>query len=173
MSDSLVAGPADHVALSVADFEAMTEWYKKAFGLHEDVADRLDLPEVGIKGSLLMGPNGFRLEILSREGSERHSGGHTDPTAAVLDRGYLHWGFLVSDLDIALDRLEAAGAKVTHPKDELPSHNVRFAIFEDPEGNMIEIIQPVAGNPHAAGRWSRLRYHQAVNGIAAELSDDE
>lgn len=173
MSDSLVAGPADHLALSVADFEGMTEWYKTTFGLCEDVADRLDIPEVGIKGSLLMGPNGFRLEILSREGSQRHSGGHTDPTAAVLDRGYLHWGFLVSDLDTALDRLEAAGAKVTHPKDTLPSHNVRFAIFEDPEGNMIEIIEPVAGNPNAAGRWSRLRYHQAVNGVTAELGDDE
>ena len=134
MSDSLVAGPADHVAISVADFEGMTEWYKTTFGLREDVRDRLDIPEAGIKGSLLMGPNGFRLEILSREGSERHSGGHKDPVAAVLDRGYLHWGFLVADLDTALDRLEAAGAKVTHPKDELRSHNVRFAIFEDPGG---------------------------------------
>lgn len=171
MSDSLVAGPADHMAISVADFEGMTAWYKTTFGLTEDVADRLDIPSVGIKGSLLMGPNGFRLEILSREGSERHSGGHEDPTAAVLDQGYLHWGFLVTDLDTALERLEAAGAKVTHPKDELPSHNVLFAIFEDPEGNMIEIIEPVPGNPTAAGRWSRLRYHQAVNGVTAELAD--
>ncbi|MGH7863279.1 MAG: VOC family protein [Candidatus Dormibacteraceae bacterium] len=173
MNDSLVAGPADHLAISVADFEGMTDWYKKTFGLREDVADRLDIPEVGIKGSLLMGPNGFRLEILWREGSQRHSGGHSDPTAAVLDRGYLHWGFLVSDLETALDRLGAAGAKITHPKDTLPSHNVRFAIFEDPEGNMIEIIEPVAGNPNAAGRWSRLRYHQAVNGVTTELDDDD
>lgn len=173
MHDSLVAGPADHMAISVADFEGMTEWYRTTFGLREDPADRLDLPAVGIKGSLLMGPNGFRLEILSRTGSVRHSGGHTDPTAAVLDQGYLHWGFLVSDLDSALARLQAAGAKVTHPKDELPSHNVLFAIFEDPEGNMIEIIQPVAGNPDAAGRWSRLRYHQGLNGVTAELDDGE
>ncbi|HEX3803107.1 MAG TPA: VOC family protein [Solirubrobacteraceae bacterium] len=173
MSDSLVAGPADHVAISVANFEAMTEWYKTTFGLTEDLADRLDIPAAGIKGSLLMGPNGFRLEILSREGSVKHSGGHQDPTAAVLDQGYLHWGFLVSDLDAALARLEASGAKVTHPKDELPSHNVLFAIFEDPEGNMIEVIQPVPGNPDAAGRWSRLRYHQAINGVTAELSDED
>jgi catechol 2,3-dioxygenase-like lactoylglutathione lyase family enzyme len=172
MSESLVAGPADHMAISVADFEGMTEWYKTAFGLTEDLADRLDIPEAGIRGALLMGPNGFRLEILSREGSVRRSGGHPNPTAAVLDQGYLHWGFLVADLDAALARLEAAGAKVTHAKDELPSHNVLFAIFEDPEGNMIEIIEPVPGNPNAAGRWSRLRYHQAINGVTAELSED-
>ena len=173
MSDSLVAGPADHVAISVVDFEGMTEWYKTTFGLAEDRADRLDIPSAGVKGSLLMGPNGFRLEILSREGSVKPSGGPKDPTAAVQDPGYLHWGFLVTDLDAALVRLEAAGATITHPKDGLPSHNVLFAIFEDPEGNMIEIIQPVPGNPDAAGRWSRLRYHQAVNGVTAELGDDD
>jgi catechol 2,3-dioxygenase-like lactoylglutathione lyase family enzyme len=169
MTESLVAGPADHVCISVADFEGMTQWYKETFGLEEDLADRLDIPEAGIKGSLLMGPNGFRLEILSRTGSVRHSGGHADPVMAVLDQGYLHWGFLVTDLDAALTRLESAGAKITYPKDKLLSHNVLFAIFEDPEGNMIEVIEPVAGNPEAAGRWSRLRYHQGVHGISAEL----
>ncbi len=171
MTDSLVAGPADHMCISVADFEGMVKWYKETFGLDEDVADRFEVPESQIKGALLMGPNGFRIEILWREGSVRHSGGHTDPVAAVLDQGYLHWGFLVADLDAALVRIQAAGAKITHPKAEMASHNVLFAIFEDPEGNNIEVIQPVAGNQNAAGRWSRLRYHQGVNGVTAELDD--
>lgn len=165
MSDSVVAGPVDHVAISVADLEGMTEWYKRALGLEEDIADRMAIPEQGVRGSLLMGPRGFRLEILSRPDSTRRDPPHTDTIEALRDQGYHHWGFLVADLDAALARLQAAGATLVHRKAELASHNALFAIVADPEGNMIEPIQPVAGDPDAAGAWSRLRYHQAVHGL--------
>jgi lactoylglutathione lyase len=167
--ESVVAGPADHTALSVADFEGMTEWYKRALGLQEDLADRFEVPAEGVRGALLMGPNGFRIEILARPDSARPGGGHENPTVALRDQGYHHWGFLVADLEAALAHLEAVGAKVVHPHDEMASHNVHFAMIADPEGNMIEVIQPVPGDPDAAGRWSRLRYHQAVHGVRSEL----
>lgn len=169
MGYSVVAGPSDHMAISVADFDGMTEWYKAALGLEEDPADRFEVPSEGVRGSLLMGPNGFRIEILARPNSARHGGGHPNPTAALLDQGYHHWGFLTADLDEALAHLQSVGAKVVHQKDEMPSHNVLFAMITDPEGNMIEVIQPVPGDPDAAGRWSRLRYHQAINGVTSEL----
>lgn len=169
MAISVVAGPSDHMALSVDDFEGMTEWYKEALGLEEDLADRFEVPGEGVKGSLLMGPNGFRIEILARPNSERHGGGHPDPTTALLDQGYHHWGFLTADLDGALAHLQSVGASVVHPKDEMPTHNVLFAMIADPEGNMIEVIQPVPGDPEAAGKWSRLRYHQSINGVTSEL----
>jgi catechol 2,3-dioxygenase-like lactoylglutathione lyase family enzyme len=172
MRDSVVAGPADHVAISVSDFEGMTEWYKEALGLEEDLVDRFEVPSEGVKGSLLMGPNGFRIEVLARPKSVRRTGGYEDPTTALLDQGYHHWGFLVADLDSALAHLVSVGAAVVHPKDEMPTHNVLFAMIADPEGNMIEVIQPVPGDPDAAGRWSRLRYHQSVNGVTSELPAD-
>ena len=85
MSESLVAGPADHMAISVADFEGMTEWYKTTFGLKEDVADRLNIPEAGIKGSLLMGPNGFRLELTTPTVPKATMDDHAQHARADLD----------------------------------------------------------------------------------------
>jgi len=165
MSDSLLSGPVDHVGISVSDFEAQVEWYKQAFALEEDVAERLEIPEDGIKVALLSGPNGFRLEMMWRQDSVRRASDYKDPVAALLDQGYHHWAFTVTDLDAALARLQAAGARLAWPKNEIRSHNVLYAHVLDPEGNMIELVQPVPGNADAIGTWARVRHEQALHGL--------
>jgi catechol 2,3-dioxygenase-like lactoylglutathione lyase family enzyme len=155
----------DHVGISVSNFEGTVEWYKAAFGLHEDPSDRLDDPEEGIRVALLSGDNGFRLEIMSKEGSVRRASDYKDPVGGLLDQGYHHWAFTVTDLDAALEQLVAAGATLAWPKHEIRSHNVLYGHILDPEGNLVELVQPVAVNAEATGAWARLRYEQGKHGL--------
>ena len=53
--------------------------------------------------------------------------------------------FRVADLDAAMTRLKAAGIEVlTHPDWDMPDVG-RFARIHDPEGNPIELWEPVVG----------------------------
>lgn len=166
MSDSVLTGAIDHVGVSVSDFDGMVQWYKDAFGLHENESERLYV-EDGIKVALLSGPDGFRLEIMSRPGSER-GGRHEGPVEQLLSQGYHHWAFMVTDLDAAFSRLTAAGATVAYPKHEIREISVKYGYVTDPEGNMIELVQPVVFDDveePAAGTWRRLRWSQARESV--------
>jgi catechol 2,3-dioxygenase-like lactoylglutathione lyase family enzyme len=132
-----------HLAISVADFDAQVRWYKEALGLHEDESERLYVDEPPMQVALLRADNGFCIELIQREGSQRAIS-HDDPVEAVLDQGYHHWALQVDDLDAAIARLERAGARRIGPRQEYRSHLVRIDFVTDPEGNMIELVQPVA-----------------------------
>ena len=165
MTDSLLTGLIDHVGVSVSDFDTMVEWYKDAFGLTEYVPERLDVVEDGrrIRVALLSGPGGFRLEVMARDGSQRsrRDGG---PVEGLDDQSIHHWAFTVSDLDAAFERLTAAGATIAYPPHEIREISVRYGHVADPEGNLIELVEPAVFDEvlqPPAGSWRRLRWDQA------------
>lgn len=58
--------------------------------------------------------------------------------------------FRVDDLDALMDQLRAAGIAVETRPDEWDSPETgRFARIHDPEGNQIELWEPVASSPPA------------------------
>ena len=46
----------------------------------------------------------------------------------------------VDDIDQALDEIVAAGGKVVEAKTEIPEINMIYAVFEDTEGNLLNIV---------------------------------
>ena len=50
-------------------------------------------------------------------------------------------GFTTSDIEAFVDRVRAAGGRVTDPIRALPEHQLRVAFVEDVEGHLIEVVQ--------------------------------
>lgn len=127
-----------HVGLSVANLEAEQRWYQQALGLDE-VVERFELPEPHVKTVVLRGRNGLRIELIERAGSRAQP--FADPLEAALTQGYGHSAIEVDDLDQAFADLAAAGAQAVSPPRRRTAGG-RFAYVRDPEGNLLELIQP-------------------------------
>lgn len=127
----------DHVGVSVADLEAMTEWYCRALGLRESTP--FEIAPIGLRGTFVIGDNGFALELLQREGSQ--AGLQAPDTAtALLTRGYGHIALRVSNVDESHAALLAAGASERMAPQQSPEPGVRMSFVADPEGNLIELL---------------------------------
>jgi len=165
MSDREPIGYLDHVAFCVSDFEAQVEWYKQAFDLHEEASQRIFTDEPRTQSTLLMSSdNGLCIEIFERPGSARRPDSGVDPFDGTRDQGFHHWTLRVKDLDVALARLEAAGARFVGGKGDYPWLGARIAFVADPEGNRLELVQPipVLGPEPPPGSLARMRHDQAT-----------
>jgi len=134
----------DHVALSVGDLEAQCRFYSQALGLQEE--GRLDQPGAGLRTVLLGATDGPSIELVARAGSRPRSGcGDGGPAqfveAAATTRGFFQWALAVDDLEATLDRLIAAGATNSTGILAARRPGIRFASINDPEGNMIELME--------------------------------
>ncbi|WP_245596566.1 VOC family protein [Nocardioides alkalitolerans] len=137
MTPVLTAPVLDHVGLSVGDLPAMSAWYAAAFGLAVDL--EFTVAEVGLSGTMLRSPEGFRIELLARAGS---TPGLQPGSAAeaALTRGFGHVAFDVPDVDTTYDALLAAGATDRMSPRPSPEPGVRMAFVADPEGNLVELL---------------------------------
>lgn len=53
----------------------------------------------------------------------------------------------VDDLDHTLDLIDAAGGTVTQGRTEIPEIGMVFAVFEDTEGNILNVVSDLAQSP--------------------------
>jgi catechol 2,3-dioxygenase-like lactoylglutathione lyase family enzyme len=136
-----VIARSHHVSLSVGDLDAQQHWYKHALGLSE-VVEQFELPEPHVRTVVLRAPNGLRVELIEREGSSAQA--FNDPLEAALTQGFGHWALEVEDLDRTFAELSAAGAQSVSPPAPAVQPGARFAFVRDPEGNLLELIQPPA-----------------------------
>jgi lactoylglutathione lyase len=127
----------DHVGLSVADLDAQSAWYSAAFGFTESTP--FEVSTIGLRGTFLVGPNGFAIELLERAGS-RPGIQAADQAEALLTRGYGHVCLRVANVDELHARLMAAGAAERMPPQAAPEPGVRMSFVSDPEGNLIELL---------------------------------
>ncbi|WP_221633998.1 VOC family protein [Nocardioides luti] len=127
----------DHVGLSVADLDAMTSWWCAALGL--EVEFDFALEAVDLRGAMLLGPDGWRLELLHRVGNAAGLQA-ANPAEAALTRGYGHLALDVPDVDAAYADLLAAGASDRMTPRPSPEPGVRMAFVADPEGNLVELL---------------------------------
>ncbi len=117
----------DHVWFWVADMERAVGFYRDGLGLavgrrHGDEWAELDA------GPIRLGLHGVR------DGAVRHGG------TAV---------FRVDDLDLAKAALEERGVTFEEHLGEVPGL-ARYASFEDPDGNSMQLIEYVATPEHEA-----------------------
>jgi lactoylglutathione lyase len=136
------AGTFDHVGISVADLGKAADWYCAALGLAREF--EFEVAHAGLRGAMLLSPNGYRVELLERGGSARHGAPPDGPNEAALHRGYGHMCLDVPDVDAAHASLLAAGAADRMSPRPSPEPGVRMAFVADPEGNLIELIDRTA-----------------------------
>jgi catechol 2,3-dioxygenase-like lactoylglutathione lyase family enzyme len=118
-----VLGPLDHVYYWVTDMDRAVRFYQEVVGLrllerHDSNWAELDA------GSIRLALHG------TREGAPVSGGG-----AAA--------GFRVDDLDATESALRTRGVRFVH-QGEVEGYG-RFALFPDPDGNLIEVIEFAAG----------------------------
>jgi catechol 2,3-dioxygenase-like lactoylglutathione lyase family enzyme len=130
-----------HVSLSVADLDAEQRWYQHVLGL-DQVVERFALPEPAVRTVVLRAPNGLRVELIERAGS--HPQTFADPLDAAQTQGYGHWALEVDDLDAVFALLSAAPGQPVSTPSPAVQPGARFAYVKDPEGNLLELIQPRA-----------------------------
>jgi catechol 2,3-dioxygenase-like lactoylglutathione lyase family enzyme len=129
----------DHVGLSVADLDLESDFYARALGLTA-MEERVDIPEAQVRTAILRGESGLKLELIERGGSIPQE--FSDPFHGANTQGYFHWALYVDDLDTAFaDILDAGATEVSLPAPAARA-GARFAYVKDPEGNLLELIQP-------------------------------
>ena len=133
-----------HVSLSVADLAAQRLWYAEALGFTE-VIEQFELPEPPVRTAVLGSASGVRVELIQRAGSARAEV-FGDPLDTLRGQGYGHWALAVDDLDAAFAGLTGSGAEAVWPPADAVQPGARFAYVKDPEGNLIELIQPPSGS---------------------------
>ncbi len=129
-----------HVSVSVADLDAQRRWYADALGFTE-VIEQFEVPEAGVRTAVVQAAGGTRVELIERAGSTRAEV-FADPMDVLRAQGYGHWALEVADLDAAYARLTGAGAQPVWPPADAVQPGARFGYVKDPEGNLIELIQP-------------------------------
>jgi catechol 2,3-dioxygenase-like lactoylglutathione lyase family enzyme len=118
---------AHHVALYTADFAQLRDFY----------VETLELP---IRGAfrgyniVFLGAGETTIELVEDENTQQGITG-----------GWNHLAWEVADLDQTYAELTARGVSFHVPPENFPPENpsMRIAFFTDPDGNVLELIQPL------------------------------
>jgi len=139
-----------HVGIHVHDMDRMIQFYKDAFGFEVvgekfHLRDSADLDTViatagaDVAGIMLKAGNSY-IELFRFNSPDPVSG---DPKLAV-DKGYTHFCVDTDDIEADMPRLRAAGMDF-RGRDPVDCGAFKALYGWDPEGNIIEIQQCMAG----------------------------
>lgn len=129
----------DHVGIAVPDLDEAIRFYADAFGVqvvHEEVNE-----EQGVREAMLaVGDSHIQLLAPLRPDS---------PIGRFLDRqgpGIQQVAYTVDDIEVAADRLRAAGVRMLYdvPKAGTAGSRVNFAHPKDCGGVLVELVEPAA-----------------------------
>jgi len=125
-----------HIAIAVHDLEAALDFYRDALGL--EVTERREVPEEGVEIAFLPAGEG-EIELL-RPLNEASS------VAQFLERrgeGLHHVCLAVDDVEAAMERLRAAGARLLSDEPRVNVHGTRY-VFVHPRsahGVLLELYE--------------------------------
>lgn len=123
-----------HIALYTANFDQMRAFYSQTLGL----------PEIGAfpgRNIVFFGLGSTAIELVEKEGQ--------GPNA----HGWQHLAFEVQDVDGACQHLRELGITFSVMPKDFPADapQARIAFFADPDGNELELFQPLGQRYPAAG----------------------
>lgn len=117
----------DHVCISARDPQALAGWYQEALGFSLISEGRT---KSGTLMYFLGSTNDTCVEILDS---------HDDSLKAFIGRpGLSHMCFLVEDFDEVYDYLKSLNTHFREVRDTIQGWKIAY--FDDPEGNMLEIM---------------------------------
>ena len=131
----------DHVGLAVSDLGDALEFYERVFGLHsvhEEVNE-----EQGVREAMVdVAGSGSFLQLLAPLRPD-------SPIGKFLARngeGIQQLAFRVRDIDVASERLRAAGVRLLYerPKGGTAGSRVNFIHPKDCGGVLVELVEPAA-----------------------------
>lgn len=124
----------EHTGMLVNDTESLAHWYEALFGAREISRSDSSPPIIFLRFG-----GGALLELVPA--SDERLGSPTD---------HVHLCFSVSSLDKAVDALREREISLDRPLFEAYEGS-RVAFFRDPEGNLLQLVERVAGSAvHAA-----------------------
>lgn len=139
-----------HAGIVVEDLERMLAFYCGVLGLEL----RAGADEAGSFVDGLLGFSGAQVttaKLAAPEGPTlvellRFTAPPSPPRRPLATNtpGPTHIAFTVADLDALRPRLEAAGAVFNAPPALSPDGRAKVAYIRDPEGNFLELVEPVA-----------------------------
>jgi catechol 2,3-dioxygenase-like lactoylglutathione lyase family enzyme len=127
----------DHVGLAVAHLEAMAQWYAQVLDAVVDY--RAERPGIAVQVIVLIDADGFRLELLHREGSAP-AHGREDIATSLLRHGLGHLALRVDDVQVAFERLVGLGAAAVSQPGPGSQPGMMIAFVADPEENLVELV---------------------------------
>jgi catechol 2,3-dioxygenase-like lactoylglutathione lyase family enzyme len=131
----------------VPDLDRALAWYCAALGLRPGY--QFEVPPLKLRGGFALGDGDTGVELIELAGSVPGEP-KLDPPSANAIQGFNHVCFHVADLDASYARLVEHGAgPVWDPRDS-PEPGMRMAYVTDPDGNLIELVAPVASAALAA-----------------------
>jgi glyoxylase I family protein len=124
--DELFTG-AHHVALYTTDFPRLYAFYTEVLGLAE-------VGRFAGHAIAFLQAGGTTIELCGGE-----------PTTEPRGQGWNHLALEVTDLARAVAALEARGVSLQSGPEDFPAGRpqARSAFFRDPDGNLLELYQPV------------------------------
>lgn len=154
----------DHVSLTVQSVDRSIEFYK-AIGLKVLRVSRLRRGSGEEYRNAYMYSGRFMLELLPVEGSkrQRRRPPRSIEKALHASRGITHLGVRVRNLDIAIERLKAAGATMIGEPFEIKPKTVNIAYFDEKSDRAIHYVRTPKKKP-----W-RLALFTDPDGVTVEL----
>jgi catechol 2,3-dioxygenase-like lactoylglutathione lyase family enzyme len=118
------------VNLYTADIEAALHFYRDLLGFEETFRT----PKEGAPDHVELTLNGFELGLGTVEAAKRVHEVDAIPGSPAL--AIVIWA---DDVEVACERLQAAGTRVVAPPHDVGNNN-RSARLRDPDGNLVEIV---------------------------------
>jgi methylmalonyl-CoA/ethylmalonyl-CoA epimerase len=137
MANSLLSSLRPYaVTLSIADLEALANWYVTKLGFA--VVQRKSYPEFNT-AVVFLEKNGFRVELI-KDGKAVTGVHRQDPPAHTAVHGISQFAFETADVAALKQELRERGVPITweFANDEL---GVSFLFIRDLEGNLIQFLQ--------------------------------
>ena len=143
--DKVTQGPfsswkGDHICLRATNFDDAVAWYQAKLNFR--LMSSWKIGEMSFGFLSPAADDATKMELIAGPSIEAGSGS-SDPATSFKRSGWHHFCFRVDDVHKAIDELKRRGVNiVTEPRDvkEIAS---RFALFSDPWGNVMEVIQSI------------------------------
>ena len=127
---------AHHLQISVADVDALAQWYVAKLGFK--IVKRL---RAGTAKIVWIDIPGFRLGLAQVAGSSRPATNSLLPPRDATVQGFRQIHFSVPSVDAAYAALSAAGVRFVTEPTTYSAAAIRIATLVDPEGNLISLYQ--------------------------------
>ena len=131
-----------HLALTTGRFELLRRFYVETLGLPVLGG----FPEQDI---VFVAAGSTAIEIIGEDGAPV-----VDPDDRAARHGWHHLAWEVEDVDVAFAELTARGAPTHSPPESFPASapSMRIAFLRDPDGNLLELVQPLGSRFPPADR---------------------
>ncbi len=139
------------VGIVVSDLEKSVKFYRDALGFTEEPGFSVPAEMAGKSGLTNFQPFDVRIMVLGGEWNAtkiklmqipQGTNKKVDNKFINSSLGLSYLTILVKDTDKALERCHRLGVKEIHKKFELPYPNKYLTLVRDPDGNLIELVEP-------------------------------